>query len=90
MDANLAFTETVVAIDVKSMVFNSAKVNDLQSRNGVSPTQTGTSVPVFDLVLGLAFAWVSDATIWIYRPEPMCRGYFRPQFIYRSETSNNK
>ena len=61
MDANPAFTGTVVAIDVKSMVFNSAKVNDLQSRNEVSPTQTGTSVPVFDLVLGLAFAWVSDA-----------------------------
>ena len=61
MDANPAFTGTVVAIDVKSMVFNSAKVNDLQSRNEVSPTQTGTSVPVFDLVLDLAFAWVLDA-----------------------------
>ena len=61
MDTNLAFTGTVVAIDVTSMVFNSAKVNDLLSRNGVSPSKTGTSVPVFDLVLGLAFAWVPDA-----------------------------
>ena len=61
MDANLAFTGTVVAINVQSMVINSAKVNDLHSRNGVSPTQTGTPVPAFDLVFGLAFAWVSDA-----------------------------
>ena len=61
MDANPTFTGTFVAIDVTSMVFNSAKVNDLLSRNGVSPSKTGTSVPVFDLVLDLAFAWVSDA-----------------------------
>lgn len=61
MDANLAFTGTVVAIDVTSMVPNSAKVNNLISRNGVSPSKTGTSVPVFDLVHGLAFAWVPDA-----------------------------
>lgn len=61
MDTNLAFTGTVVAIDVTSMVFNSAKVNDLLSRNGVSPSKTGTSVLAFDLVLGLAFAWVPDA-----------------------------
>ena len=60
MDANLAFTGTVVAIDVKSMVFNSAKVNDLLSRSVVNSMQTGTPVPAFDLVLGLAFAWVLD------------------------------
>ena len=62
MDANPALTGTVVAIDVKSMEFNSAKVNDLLSRNGVSPTQTGIPVPAFDLVFGLVFAWVSDAS----------------------------
>lgn len=61
MDANLAFTGTVVAIDVTSMVFNSAKVNNLLSRNVISPTQTGMSVPVFDLDFDLAFAWVPDA-----------------------------
>ena len=61
MDANLAFTGTVVAIDVKSMVFNSAKVNDLLSRNVVCPSKTGTSVPVFDMDFDLAFAWVPDA-----------------------------
>ena len=62
MDANLAFTGTVVAIDVTSMVFNSAKVNNLLSRNVVNSTQTGIPVPAFDLVFGLAFAWVSDAS----------------------------
>ena len=61
MDANPTFTGTFVAIDVTSMVFNSAKVNDLLSRNGVSPSKTGTSVPAFDLDFGLAFAWVPDA-----------------------------
>lgn len=60
MDANPAFMGTVVAINEQSMVINSAKVNDFQSQNGVSSTQMGTPVSVFDLVLGLAFAWVSD------------------------------
>ena len=62
MDANLAFTGTVVAIDVTSMVFNSAKVNDLLPRNVISSTQTRMHVPVFDLDFGLVFAWVSDAS----------------------------
>ena len=78
MDANPAFTGTVVAIDVQSMVINSAKVNNLLSRNGVSSKQMGTPAPAFDLVFGLAFAWVSDASLWIYRPEPMCQDCFRP------------
>ena len=62
MDANPALTGTVVAIDVKSMVFNSAKVNNLLSRNVVNPSKTGTSVLAFDLDFGLVFAWVSDAS----------------------------
>lgn len=61
MDANPTFTGTVAAIDATSMALNSAKVNDLLWRNGVSPSKTGTSVPAFDLDFGLAFAWVPDA-----------------------------
>ena len=64
MDANLAFMGTVVAIDLISKVISSAKVNDLQWRNGMSLTKTGMSVPDFDLVIGLVLAWV-PTLLWI-------------------------